>query len=79
MTATLTREQARTRFDELPLPSTSDEHWRFTSLRGFDLALFLRSATGRRFSPEFARHLLFRAPNQYLANRDPSIRSGACQ
>jgi Fe-S cluster assembly protein SufD len=36
MTATLTREQARTRYDELPLPSTSDEHWRFTSLRGFD-------------------------------------------
>jgi len=34
--ATLTREQARTRFDELPLPSTSDEHWRFTDLRGFD-------------------------------------------
>jgi Fe-S cluster assembly protein SufD len=33
---TLTREQARTRYDALPLPSTSDEHWRFTSLRGFD-------------------------------------------
>ena len=27
---TLTREQAATRFAELPLPSTSDEHWRFT-------------------------------------------------
>jgi Fe-S cluster assembly protein SufD len=34
----ITREQARTRFDELPLPSTSDEHWRFTDLRGFDPA-----------------------------------------
>jgi Fe-S cluster assembly protein SufD len=33
---TLTREQAQTRFEELPLPSTSDEHWRFTDLRGFD-------------------------------------------
>jgi Fe-S cluster assembly protein SufD len=33
---TLTREQAATRFAELPLPSTSDEHWRFTDLRGFD-------------------------------------------
>ncbi len=31
----LTREQASTRFAELPLPSTSDEHWRFTDLRGF--------------------------------------------
>jgi Fe-S cluster assembly protein SufD len=35
MTTTLTREQAAKRFDELPLPSTKDEHWRFTSLRGF--------------------------------------------
>jgi Fe-S cluster assembly protein SufD len=33
---TITREQAATRFAELPLPSTSDEHWRFTDLRGFD-------------------------------------------
>ncbi|HEY8644759.1 MAG TPA: Fe-S cluster assembly protein SufD [Gaiellaceae bacterium] len=35
MTA-LTRDQAAKRFAELPLPSTSDEHWRFTDLRGFD-------------------------------------------
>jgi len=33
--ATLTREQAAKRFDELPLPTTADEHWRFTDLRGF--------------------------------------------
>jgi Fe-S cluster assembly protein SufD len=32
---TLTREQAAKRFAELPLPSTADEHWRFTDLRGF--------------------------------------------
>jgi Fe-S cluster assembly protein SufD len=35
MTTTLTRDQAAKRFDELPLPTTKDEHWRFTSLRGF--------------------------------------------
>jgi Fe-S cluster assembly protein SufD len=35
---TITREEARERFAELPLPSTSDEHWRFTDLRGFDPA-----------------------------------------
>jgi len=35
---TLTREEAAKRFDELPLPSTADEHWRFTDLRGFDPA-----------------------------------------
>ncbi len=34
--ATLTREDAAKRFEELPLPSTADEHWRFTDLRGFD-------------------------------------------
>jgi Fe-S cluster assembly protein SufD len=35
MSTTLTRDEAAQRFDELPLPSTKDEHWRFTSLRGF--------------------------------------------
>jgi Fe-S cluster assembly protein SufD len=34
--ATLTRDEAAKRFDELPLPTTADEHWRFTDLRGFD-------------------------------------------
>ncbi|HET7129915.1 MAG TPA: Fe-S cluster assembly protein SufD [Gaiellaceae bacterium] len=33
--ATLTREDAAKRFEELPLPTTADEHWRFTDLRGF--------------------------------------------
>jgi Fe-S cluster assembly protein SufD len=35
MSTTLTRMEAAKRFEELPLPSTKDEHWRFTSLRGF--------------------------------------------
>ena len=33
--ATLTRDEAAKRFEELPLPTTADEHWRFTDLRGF--------------------------------------------
>ena len=33
---TLTREQAAQRYETLPLPTTADEHWRFTDLRGFD-------------------------------------------
>jgi Fe-S cluster assembly protein SufD len=33
---TLTRQEAAKRFEELPLPSTADEHWRFTDLRGFE-------------------------------------------
>ncbi len=35
--ATLTRDDAAKRFDALPLPSTADEHWRFTDLRGFSV------------------------------------------
>ena len=36
MTTTLTRDEAAARFERLPLPSTAEEHWRFTDLRGFD-------------------------------------------
>ena len=32
----MTRASALERYQALPLPSTSDEHWRFTDLRGFD-------------------------------------------
>src|SRR5262249_34554175 len=32
--STTTRDEAAKRFAELPLPSTADEHWRFTDLRG---------------------------------------------
>ena len=32
----MTRELALERYRALPLPSTTDEHWRFTDLRGFD-------------------------------------------
>jgi Fe-S cluster assembly protein SufD len=32
----VTRDTAAKLFAELPLPSTADEHWRFTDLRGFD-------------------------------------------
>ena len=36
----MSREQALERYRALPLPSTSDEHWRFTNLRGFDPEAF---------------------------------------
>jgi Fe-S cluster assembly protein SufD len=32
----MTREQALTRYRELPLPDTTQEPWRFTDLKGFD-------------------------------------------
>jgi Fe-S cluster assembly protein SufD len=36
----MSREQALERYRALPLPTTSDEHWRFTDLRGFDPEAF---------------------------------------
>jgi Fe-S cluster assembly protein SufD len=37
---------AATRYEQLPLPSTADEHWRFTDLRGFDPDSFVRNGHG---------------------------------
>jgi Fe-S cluster assembly protein SufD len=36
----MTRADALERYRELPVPSTSEEHWRFTDLRGFDPEAF---------------------------------------
>jgi Fe-S cluster assembly protein SufD len=47
------RSAAATRFAELPLPSTNDEHWRFTDLRDFDPESFpTDGAVERRVVPE---------------------------
>jgi Fe-S cluster assembly protein SufD len=47
------RSAAATRFAELPLPSTNDEHWRFTDLRDFDPESFATDgAVDRRVVPE---------------------------
>jgi Fe-S cluster assembly protein SufD len=48
--ATLTREEAAKRYDALPLPTTADEHWRFTDLRGFEPGPAVRNGhdPGRR-------------------------------
>jgi Fe-S cluster assembly protein SufD len=35
------RAAAAARYEELPMPSTTDEHWRFTDLRGFDPDAFV--------------------------------------
>jgi hypothetical protein len=32
----MTRAEPLERYRELPLPTTKDEHWRFTDLKGFD-------------------------------------------
>ena len=37
------RTEAQTRYAELPMPSTRDEHWRFTDLKGFDPESFVRN------------------------------------
>jgi Fe-S cluster assembly protein SufD len=49
------RRMARTdllhRYRALPLPSTSDEHWRFTDLRGFDPDAFVQNGHVRGRTP----------------------------
>lgn len=46
------RDDARARYDALSLPTTSDEHWRFTSLRGFDPDAFDATAAGTGTRPD---------------------------
>jgi Fe-S cluster assembly protein SufD len=41
------KNAAATRFAELPFPTTADEHWRFTDLRGFDPESFTVDETTR--------------------------------
>src|SRR5919109_1594458 len=40
------RSAALARYQELPLPNTADEHWRFTDLRGFDPDAFVSNGHG---------------------------------
>ena len=32
----MSRAEAQERYRKLPVPGTTEEHWRFTYLRGFD-------------------------------------------
>ena len=42
----MSRSDALAAYEALPLPDTSEEHWRFTDLAGFDPATFAVSDTG---------------------------------
>jgi Fe-S cluster assembly protein SufD len=44
------RPELLERYQALPLPSTADEHWRFTDLRGFDPDAFVQN--GHRATPD---------------------------
>ncbi len=46
------RDEARTRYEKLALPTTSDEHWRFTNLKGFDPDAYSIDAAGSGARPE---------------------------
>jgi Fe-S cluster assembly protein SufD len=41
----MSRNDARAAYEKLPLPDTTEEHWRFTDLRGFDPDAFTGAAT----------------------------------
>jgi Fe-S cluster assembly protein SufD len=42
------RPELLERYEALPLPTTADEHWRFTDLRGFDPDAFAADGAGER-------------------------------
>ena len=46
------RAAAAERYHQLPLPSTADEHWRFTDLRGFDPEAFVSNGRGPETVPK---------------------------
>jgi Fe-S cluster assembly protein SufD len=50
--AASSREEARARYEKLALPTTSDEHWRFTNLKGFDPDAYSIDAAGSGARPE---------------------------
>jgi Fe-S cluster assembly protein SufD len=50
----VTRADLRERYEALPLPTTSDEHWRFTDLKGFDPAAFAPNGHVRGQTPAVA-------------------------
>ena len=48
----MSRADLLERYEALPLPSTKDEHWRFTDLSGFDPNAFDREAGGTGARPD---------------------------
>jgi Fe-S cluster assembly protein SufD len=46
------RTEALERYRELPVPSTTEEHWRFTNLRGFDPEAFAADGVAAVARPE---------------------------
>ena len=82
--ATLTREEAAKRYEALPLPTTADEHWRFTDLRGFDPAAAVLNGHDRGLSPAMldldvaGRARRHREPGSRSSPRRKASRSSRC-
>src|SRR4029078_1569490 len=47
----MSRPEALERYTALPLPDTTQEHWRFTDLRGFDPEAFEAAGSGAESAP----------------------------
>ena len=48
----MTREARREQYAALPLPTTKDEHWRFTDLKGFDPDAWTANGATKIAAPE---------------------------
>jgi Fe-S cluster assembly protein SufD len=64
----LSREELRERYDALPMPTTTQESWRFTDLRGFDPESF--AANGQTVSAAPATMLELETAGLALVTRD---------
>src|SRR5688572_1737939 len=51
-TSPVDRADAAARYAELPLPDTTQEHWRFTDLKGFDPDSFVQNGLVQGTVPE---------------------------
>jgi Fe-S cluster assembly protein SufD len=54
----MSRADALAAYETLPIPDTTEEHWRFTDLRGFDPEAYVSSGHGRGQAPDDARETM---------------------
>ena len=66
----MSRSELLERYRELPLPTTSEESWRFTDLRGFDPESFVRNGQARGQTPDMAEATMLEIDVAGLATVD---------
>ena len=63
----MSRSDALAAYEKLPLPDTTEEHWRFTDLRGFNLKLDSNNNCGCNLQLDRTEQLLFYITKSYYS------------